>query len=72
LQLERAHQMLLQGAPLINHLQGRLKWVIKFTINGGLLVCQKCKKRNNVFLRPTLSKINALSLLVKSIYFRPR
>ncbi len=70
-QLERSKQMLLQGAPLVNHLRGRLKWVIKFTINGGLLICEKCQKRSNVFLRPTLSRTDALSLLAKSIYFRP-
>ncbi len=70
-QLERAKQMLLQGAPLVNHLQGRLKWVMKFTISGGLLICKKCQKRNNVFLRPTLTRVDTLRLLGKSIYFHP-
>jgi len=71
-QLERARQMLIAGAPLVDHLRGRLKWVIKFTINGGLLICHKCQKRNNVFIRPTLERTDTLSLLFKSIYFRPR
>ncbi len=71
-QLERARQMLLQGAPLVNQLQGRLKWVMKFTINGGLLICKKCQARNNVFLRPTLNKSDTLNLVARSIYFRPR
>ena len=71
-QLVRARQMLIQGAPLVNHLQGRLKWVMKFTINGGLLICQKCQNRSNVFSRPTVTRTDALGLLFKSIYFRPR
>lgn len=71
-QLNRAKQMLLQGAPLVNHLQGRLKWVMKLTINGGLLICSKCQRRNNVFLRPTVTRTDTLGLLFKSIYFRPR
>ena len=71
-QLDRAKQMLLLGAPLVSDLQGRLKWVMKLTINGGLLICNKCQKRNNVFARPTLRRVDVFSLLTKSIYFRPR
>jgi len=70
-QLERAKKRLLQGAPLICHLQGRLKWVMKFTVNGGLLVCNKCLHRSNAFQRPVLSRFDGIRLLARSIYFRP-
>ena len=70
MQLERAKNMLLQGAPLVAQLRGRLKWVIKFTVNGGLMICKKCQQRNNVFQRPVLTKKDTLALLARSMYFR--
>ena len=70
-QLERASSMLASGAPLINHLQGRLKWVMKLTILSALAVCEKLSTRNNVFDRPTLSKIDWLKIALSSLYFRP-
>ena len=70
-QLKRASNMLFSGAPLVNHLQGRLKWVMKLTINSALMVCDKLSTRNNVFDRPTLSKLDWLKIVANSIYFRP-
>jgi len=70
-QLIRATNMLLSGVPLIEHLQGRLKWVIKTTITSALLVCEKLAIRNNVFTRPSLSKPDWLKIAKRSIYFRP-
>ncbi len=70
-QLQRATNMLVAGAPLLNHLQGQIKWVIKLTLVSGLLVCEKLAMRTNVFARPSLSKLDWLKIATRSIYFRP-
>ena len=70
-QLNRALSMLIAGVPLIDHLHGQLKWVIKLTISSALLVCEKLSTRTNVFTRPTLSRMDWLKIALRSIYFRP-
>lgn len=70
-QLERASFMLLSGAPLVRHLTGRLKWVIRLTITSGLLICLKLSSRTSVFERPVLTKSAWMFIVYKSLYFRP-
>jgi len=70
-QLKRASDMLISGTSLVNHLQGRLKWVMKLTILSALMVCEKLSTRNNVFNRPILAKADWLMIVFRSIYFRP-
>lgn len=70
-QLRRATDMLVSGAPLVKHLQGRLKWVMQLTILSALMVCEKLSIRNNVFERPALSKTDWLKIALGSLYFRP-
>jgi len=70
-QLDRAATMLLSGSALVKHLDGRLKWVIKLTINSALLVCEKLSVRNDIFSRPVLKPLDWLKVILKTIYFRP-
>lgn len=70
-QLFRASTMLLSGVPLIQHLHGRIKWVIKLTICSALLLCEKLSTRTNVFTRPTLNHMDWVKIALRSIYFRP-
>lgn len=70
-QLRRATDMLVAGAPLANHLQGRLKWVMKLTILSALSICEQLSIRNNVFERPSLNKTDWLKIALGSLYFRP-
>jgi squalene synthase HpnC len=70
-QLLRAVSMLVSGAGLIDHLQGRLKWIIKVTIISALLISEKLSRRDDVFSRPVLSRMDWLKIIRRSIYFRP-
>ncbi len=69
-QLKRATQMLINGAPLVNRLTGRLRLVIQITILSGLRISEKLSIRQNVFQRPTLNKVDWLLILARLTYFR--
>jgi phytoene/squalene synthetase len=55
-QTDRARAMMLDGAPLIQQLPGRMGWEIRFTVQGGLRILEKIRRaRGNVFdYRPLL------------------
>jgi squalene synthase HpnC len=56
-----------EGRNLLKFLNGRLKLEIKWTILGGEAVLQKIRENDyNVFIRPKLSKVDFLKLLIKS------
>jgi squalene synthase HpnC len=67
--VEKTHSLFVEGKSLIPFLKGRLKYEIKWTIEGGEAVLNKIKKNDfNVFLiRPKLTKIDFLKLLLKAI-----
>jgi squalene synthase HpnC len=67
--VEKAHNLFAEGKNLIPFLKGRLKYEIKWTIEGGEAVLNEIKKNDfNVFLiRPKLTKIDFLKLLLKAI-----
>ena len=68
-QIERARALMLQGAPLVHALPGRLGWEIRLTIQGGLRILERIQQaRGDVFRhRPKLGKTDWLVLLARSI-----
>ena len=40
-QIDRARDLMLQGAPLVHALPGRLGWEIRLTIQGGLRILER-------------------------------
>ncbi|HED08275.1 MAG TPA: squalene synthase HpnC [Ignavibacteria bacterium] len=70
--IERIEKMFEEGKLLIPFLKGRLKYEIAWTILGGEKILEKIKISDyNIFgNRPTLSKIDFLNLLRKSIFIR--
>lgn len=67
--VDRAQVLFDEGKKILDFLSGRIKIEIKWTIAGGEKILSKIRENNyNVFLkRPELSKIDFLSMLVKSI-----
>jgi squalene synthase HpnC len=57
------------GAPLINRIQGRLKWELKFTVAGGREILRKTELRKADLLscRPVLSKRDWIRLAFTKI-----
>ena len=57
-QTDRARALMLQGAPLVHALPGRLGWEIRLTIQGGLRILERLRRiRGDVFQhRPKLGK----------------
>lgn len=55
-QTERARAMMLDGAPLVHQLPGRMGWEIRFTVQGGLRILERIRHaRGDVFRqRPVL------------------
>ena len=58
-QVNRTRQLMMEGAPLVHQLPGRMGWEIRATIQGGLRILEKIQKLNgDIFrqrplLRPT-------------------
>lgn len=57
-QIERARNMMLQGAPLARDLPGRIGWELRFVVHGGLRVLERIEQvEYDVFRhRPTLTR----------------
>ena len=68
-EIERARALMLQGAPLVHALPGRLGWEIRFTVQGGLRILERLQQvRGNVFEhRPKLGKWDWLVLARRSL-----
>ena len=68
-QIDRARDLMLQGAPLVHALPGRLGWEIRLTIQGGLRILERLRRvRGNVFQRrPQLGKWDWLVLAGRSL-----
>lgn len=56
-EVDRARRLMLDGAPLVKHLPGRLGWEIRVTVQGGLRILEKIQiVRGDVFRhRPRLT-----------------
>lgn len=68
-EIERTERMFYEGSEILNFLTGRLKWQIKWTINGGMKILNKIRKNNYDVLnyRPTLSKIDYITTLFQRL-----
>lgn len=70
-QLDRATAMLVSGSVLIDHLHGKLKFVITLTVCAGLRISMKLQKRPHCFDRPTLTAYDWIKIVLHAMYFRP-
>ncbi|MBK7462772.1 MAG: squalene synthase HpnC [Betaproteobacteria bacterium] len=68
-EIDRTRALMLQGAPLVHALPGRLGWEIRLTIQGGLRILERLRRvRGNVFEhRPKLGKWDWLVLAGRSL-----
>ena len=68
-EIDRARDLMLQGAPLVHALPGRLGWEIRLTIQGGLRILERLRRvRGNIFEhRPKLGKWDWLVLAGRSL-----
>jgi squalene synthase HpnC len=68
-QIDRARDLMLQGAPLVHVLPGRLGWEIRLTTLGGLRILERLRRiRGNVFQnRPKLGKWDWLVIAGRSL-----
>jgi len=59
-----------KGLPLLEKVQGRLKWELFFTMKGGIAILDKIKKNDyNVLVRrPTLRKFDWLKILLSLLF----
>lgn len=62
LQWQRAFDLLQDGSPLLKHLKGRFRWMIALTIAGGAEILHRLQLQHSVFERPTLNKLDWLTL----------
>tara|TARA_R110001599_G_scaffold64023_3_gene178439 strand:+ start:7287 stop:8099 length:813 start_codon:yes stop_codon:yes gene_type:complete len=69
-QVQRAKQMLLDGAPLASRLPGRIGWELRLVVQGGLRILERIEQENyDVFRhRPKLGKADWLLLLGRAIF----
>lgn len=65
-EIERTEKLFDDGKEILQFLPGRLKWQIRWTINGGRKILQKIKKNHYDVLnyRPTLTKFDYIVALV--------
>lgn len=68
----RINEMFVEGRKLLPFLKGRLRFEITWTILGGEKILDKVKKINYKIFnnRPTLSKLDFLNLLCKSLFIK--
>lgn len=66
-QWQRAYDLLTKGAPLTKNLKGRFGFNIRLTVWGGATILNKCANRKRPTDRPTLSKLDWLVVLTKSL-----
>ena len=68
-QIDRARELMLQGAPLVHALPGRLGWEIRLTIQGGLRILEPLRRvRGDVFpRRPKLGTRDWLVMAGRSL-----
>jgi squalene synthase HpnC len=69
-EVERTRKMLIEGRKLLEHLPGRLKYQIYWTVLGGEKILDKIERNdyNSLNLRPRLSKTDYIQLMIKSFF----
>ena len=69
-QLDRTRTLMLDGAPLVHALPGRLGWEIRLTVQGGFRVLEKIRHvQGDVFRhRPTLRPVDWLHMSRRAIF----
>lgn len=68
-QIDRARSMLLRGAPLGTILHGCIGFELRLVIHGGLRVLDRLQqRRDTVFARPRLTRIDWLAIFWKAIF----
>ena len=69
-QTDRARAMMLDGAPLVQQLPGRMGWEIRFTVQGGLRILEKIRRaRGDVFRhRPLLGPADWLRMGSRALF----
>ncbi len=71
-QLNRARQLLINGAPLAHHLHGRLAWEIRAIVASAWRVTDKLTQRSNIYVRPTLRWSDAGSVFLLMLFYTKR
>ena len=72
IQIQRARELLLAGAPLGNKLPGRIGLELRMVIQGGMRILQKLENNNgNVFLRPRLNNYDYLGIFWNALLKKP-
>lgn len=66
-QAERAHQLLQEGSPLGHRLNGLFGLEIRLIIYSAQLISERLLARRHYFKRPTLKKLDSLSVLYQAI-----
>lgn len=68
-QVQRSRALMLEGAPLVRHLPGRLGWEIRLTVQGGLRILERIEKAQyDVFRqRPKLGLPDWLAIARRSL-----
>ncbi|WP_153111626.1 squalene synthase HpnC [Propionivibrio limicola] len=69
-QIERSRQLMLDGAPLVRELPGRMGWEIRLTVQGGLRILDKIQRdRGDIFRhRPLLQPIDWLRMGSRALF----
>jgi len=69
-QTDRARALMLQGAPLVHALPGRLGWEIRLTVQGGLRILEQTRRvRGDVFRhRPQLRAFDWLRMSGRALF----
>lgn len=69
-QIDRAQALMLEGAPLVHALPGRLGWEIRLTIQGGLRIIEKIRRaRGDVFQqRPVLRPVDWMRMSGRALF----
>ena len=69
-QVDRARNLMLEGAPLVRQLPGRMGWEIRLTVQGGLRILEQIRRvRGDVFRhRPQLKTADWLILGARSLF----
>ena len=69
-QIDRTRALMLEGAPLVHQLPGRMGWEIRFTVQGGLRILERIGAvRGDVFRqRPQLETPDWLHMAVRTLF----
>ena len=69
-QIDRSRRLMLEGAPLVHQLPGRMGWEIRLTVQGGLRILERIRQvRGEVFRqRPVLGPIDWLRMGGRALF----